>query len=267
VPHSSELLDLTEMRTCFSRHFVALDVLNTKFRMTGRPSDHRRAQADRLLAGLNEAWSSFLDTSAPSKTSRHNVINQSGYSAEELLSCCEIPAQHEVWARQFGGNRARWALPAEAVYAHSWLEPLSIFRFLAMLAGSECLQHPALIDLWAIDLASATLTVRTLVESAGLRRPRHATIRMGLAGGMHLIATTTFSAPRSLLDQPETLKIARSVYGDKAETAIANLHAAQESYYSAFAEIGIAETSLRALNGTHWEKTWDGAFTAARARI
>lgn len=267
VPHSSELLDLTEMRTCLSRHFFALDVLNTKFRMTGRPSYYRREQAARLLAGLNEAWSSFLDTSAPSRSSRHNVVNQTGYSAEELLSCCEIPAQHEVWARQFGGNRARWALPPEAVYEHSWLEPLSIFRFLAVLAGSECLQHPELIGLWAIDLASATLTVRTLVESAGLRRPGHPTIRMGLAGGMHLIATTTFSAPHSLLDQPETLKIARTVYGDKAETAIVNLRAAQESYYSAFAEMGISEKSLRALNGTHWEKTWDGAFSAARAKI
>src|SRR5262249_2483484 len=162
-------------------------------------------------------------------------------SAEALLECCEIPAQHEVWALQFGGNRARWALPPEAVYEHSWLEPLSIFRFLARLAGSECLQHPSLIDLWSIDLARAPLAVRTLVESAGLRRPPHATIRMGLAGGMHLIATTTFSAPRSLLDQPETLRIARTVYGNKAETAIVNLHAAQNSYYTAFTEIGISE--------------------------
>ena len=267
VPHSSELLDLTEMRTWLSRHFVALDVLNAKFRMTGRPSDYRREQADRLLTGLNEAWSSFLDTSAPAKTSLHNVVNQTGYSAEVLLECCEIPAQHEVWAQQFGGNRARWALPPEAVYEHSCLEPLSIFRFLARLAGSECLQHPSLIDLWAVDLASATLTVRTLVESPGLRSPRHPTIRMGIAGWMHLVATTAFSAPRSLLDQPETLKIARVVYGDKAETAIVNLNAAQDSYYSAFAEIGISEKALRALNGTHWEKTWDGAFSAARAKL
>jgi len=90
---------------------------------------------------------------------------------------------------------------------------------------------------------------------------------MGLAGGMHLIATTTFSAPRSLLDQPETLRIARTVYGDKAETAIVNLHAAQNSHYGAFTEIGVSEVGLRALNGTHWEKTWDGAFSAARAKI
>ena len=39
------------------------------------------------------------------------------------------------------------------------------------------------------------------------------------------------------------------------------------AYYSAFAEIGISEKGLRALNGTHWEKTWDGAFSAARAKI
>jgi hypothetical protein len=135
------------------------------------------------------------------------------------------------------------------------------------LRGRSVFSTPALIDLWAVDLASATLAVRTLIESAGLRRPQHPTIRMGIAGWMHLIATATFSAPRSLLDQPDTLKIARVAYGDKAETAIANLHAAQDSYYSAFAELGISEKALRALNGTHWEKTWDGAFGAARAKI
>lgn len=78
VPHSREFLDLAEMRTCLSRHLFALDVLNTKFRVSGRPVDYRRAQAGRLLTGLNESWISFLDTSVPPKSSRHNVLNQAG---------------------------------------------------------------------------------------------------------------------------------------------------------------------------------------------
>lgn len=166
---------------------------------------------------------------------------------------------------------ARWALPPYALFEHNWLEPTSIFRFLAMLAGSGCLTHPKLIELWAIDLASATLAVRSLIETAGLRRPRFVVIRMGFAGGMFQMATTAFFAPRDLLDQPETLSIARKVYGDSygdwAEAAVQDLRQARDMYYSAFASLGVQEAALRSLNGTHWEKTWDGAFSAARARL
>jgi hypothetical protein len=265
---SGELLDVNERRTCLCRHFVALDVLNTKFRLTGRPEDHRRAQAERLIAGLNEAWSSFLETSAsPGRERRLDVLNELGHSADTLFDRCEIPNDRVAWAQKFGGNLARWALPSDAVFQHSWLEPLSIFRFLAMLAAWECLEDRKLIELWAIDLASATLAVRTLVESAGLRRPRFPTLRMGFAGAMHLIASSAFCAPRFVLDQPETLNVARNVYGDQAEIALGNLRTARDSYYDAFSRLGISESALRALNGTHWEKTWDGAFGAARARI
>jgi hypothetical protein len=267
VPRSSELLDITERRTAICRHLFALDVLNTKFRMAGRPSDYRRAGAERLIAGLNEAWGSFLDTAAPRRATRLDVFNELGQSAESLLRGCIIPDIQVAWARRFGGNLVRWKLPQEAVFEHSWLEPLSIFRFLAMLAVWACLEDPKLYELWALDLASATLIVRSLVESAGLRRPTFPTLRMGSAGGMHLMATTVFCAPSSLLGQPETLDIARNVYGDPAEKALENLRTARDHYYAAFAKLGIPETAVRALNGTHWEKTWDGAFTTARARI
>jgi hypothetical protein len=90
---------------------------------------------------------------------------------------------------------------------------------------------------------------------------------MGFAGALHLIASSAFCAPRFVLDQPETLNVACNVYGDQAETALRNLRTARDSYYDAFARLGISESALRALNGTHWEKTWDGAFGAARARI
>lgn len=270
-PHSGELLDLAEMRTCLSRHLFALDVLNTKFRVSGRPVDYRRAQAGRLLAGLNDGWISFLETSVPPKSNRHNVLNQAGHSADALLEAVEIPPDWLSWGRRFGDNRARWALPPYALFEHNWLEPISIFRFLAMLAGSGCLTHPKLIELWAIDLASATLAVRSLIETAGLRRPRFAVIRMGFAGGMFMMATSAFFAPRDLLDQPETLSIARKVYGDSygdwAEAAVQDLREARDTYYSVLASLGIQEVALRALNRTHWEKTWDGAFGAARARL
>ena len=271
VPHSRELLELGEMRTCLSRHLFALDVLNTKFRVSGRPVDYRRAQAGRLLTGLNESWISFLDVSLPPKSSRHNVLNQVGHAAVDLLDTTDSSDEWLAWGQRFGDNRARWALPPYALSEHNWLEPISIFRFLATLAGSGCLKHRKLIELWAIDLASATLAVRSLIETAGLRRPRYAVLRMGFAGGMFMMATAAFFAPRDLLDQPETLSIARNVYGDDhgdwAEPALLDLRIARDTYYSTFASLGIQETALRALNGTHWEKTWDGAFSAARARL
>jgi hypothetical protein len=267
APGSSKLLELTEMQTALCRHLIALDVINTQFRITGRPSDYRREQTERLLVGLNEAWISFLDTAPPRRTNRFSLISQVGESAETLLGGCELAPEQVFWAQKFGGNFARWALPSEAVSEHSWLEPLSIFRFLSMLAVCDSLTHPRLMEMWAVDLASATLVIRTLIEIADLRRPRFTAIRMGHSGGMHLMTTAAFFAPRLVLDYPEALNMARNVYGDQAEMALTNLRAARDTYYSAFTTLGISETALRALNGTHWDKTWDGAFSAPRAKI
>ena len=255
------------MRTSVSRHLLALDIVTTMFRSAGRPSDHRREQAERLLRGLNEAWVSFLDTFPPAKTNRYHALNQIGHTAESLLGHRELQPDQRVWAQRFGGNLARWALPPEALLEHSWLEPLSIFRFLAMCATSDQLTHPKLVELWAHDLASATMVVRTLMEIAELRRPRFAILRMGIAGGLHLLATTTFTAPRDALDRRSTRNTACNVYGEAADLALTNLCAARESYFSGFASLGISERALRALNSTHREKTWDAAFAAARAKL
>lgn len=267
VPRSSELLELAETRTHLSRQFLALDILNTKFRVTGRPSDHRRAQARRLLTGLNDAWASFLDVQDPPSTSRYNVVNQLGHSAAELLAGYVVPADQLPRNVDLGENPVRWLLPPEAVLEHCWLEPVSILRFLAMLAGSDCLKHPKLVELWAVDFASAALTVRTLIETGGRYPTPFTLLRMGFTAPMYMLATDAFIAPRYQLDQANTLDVARLVYGDQAEKALANLHLARDTYYDVFASLGISETALRALNGTHWEKTWDGAFSAARARL
>jgi hypothetical protein len=267
APASSRLLELTDMQTALCRHFISLDIINTRFRRAGRPSDYRREQANRLLIGLNEAWISFLDTAPPRLTNPFSVVSQLGEPPEALLGGCELLPQRAVWAQKFGGNVARWALPSEAVSEHSWLEPLSIFRFLSMLAVSDSLRHPKLMEMWALDLASATLVVRTLIEIADLRRPRFASIRMGHSGGMHHISTAAFFGPRSMLDTTAARNVASNVYGDQGEVALANLHAARDTYYNAFAGLGIPEAALRALNATHWDKTWDGAFSAPRARI
>jgi len=42
------------------RHLVALDILKTKFRQSGRPSQFQRDQSELLLTCLNGAWSPFL---------------------------------------------------------------------------------------------------------------------------------------------------------------------------------------------------------------
>jgi hypothetical protein len=45
------------------------------------------------------------------------------------------------------------------------------------------------------------------------------------------------------------------------------LRAARCAYYGAFAVLGIPVRAIRALNAHHGKKTWDGAFSTARARI
>ncbi len=82
-----------------------------------------------------------------------------------------------------------------------------------------------------------------------------------------MMTSCAFFAPRYLLDQPETLAIARNVYHDEAEIALRLLRVARDSYYAAFARLGVPEAALRALNGSHLGKTWDGAFNAARAKM
>jgi hypothetical protein len=194
-------------------------------------------------------------------------VRQIGESTDAILGNWAFNPDQARRVQRFGGNIARWILPPEAVSEHSWLEPLSIFRFLSMLALFDSLDHPKLQEMWALDLASATLVIRTLIETADLRRPRFASIRMGHSGGLHLMSTAAFFTPPHMLDYPEAMNMAVNVYGDHGQTALANLHVARDTYYRAFAGLGIPEASLRALNGTHWDKTWDGAFCAPRAKV
>jgi hypothetical protein len=266
-PGSAELLDLTEMRTPVSRHLLALDIVNTLFRRIGRPSDYRQQQASRLLHGLNDAWVSFLDTSPPGKTNRYHVENQIGESVLTLLGTVELTVDQFIALDRLGNNPGRWAMPSEALLEYNWLEPLSIFRFLVRLAGSNKLSHPKLLEMWAHDLATATMLVRTFAEVADRRLPQFPLIRMGVAGAMHILATMTFSTPPNVIASEDACGIAASLFAGDADLALSNLHEARACYFGAFADLGISERALRSLNGTHWEKTWDGAFAAARARL
>lgn len=266
-PGSAELLDLTEMRTPISRHFLALDIVNTLFRRTGRPSDYRREQANRLLHGLNDAWVSFLDTSPPGKKNCYNVENQIGDSVLTLLGTVELTIDQFIALDRLGTNPGRWAMPSEALLEYNWLEPLSIFRFLVRLAGSNKLSHPKLLEMWAHDLATATMLVRTLAEVTDRRLPQFPLIRMGATGAMYILATMTFSTPPNMVASDDAYGIAFNLFAGDAELALANLHTARACYYGAFTDRGISERALRSLNGTNWEKTWDGAFAAARARL
>ena len=96
--------------------------------------------------------------------------------------------------------------------------------------------------------------------------PQFPLIRMGVAGAMHVLASLTFSTPPNVVGE-DAYGIAVSLFAGDADLALANLHAARACYYGAFADLGISEGALRSLNGTHWEKTWDSAFAAARARL
>jgi hypothetical protein len=268
TPGSSSLLELEELRTPLSRHLYALDVLTTKFRTEGTTREYRETHTARLLDGLNDAWGSFLDTSPPSRNSQFNVQNQIGLSAESLIGEFELWPEQQRLVKRLGGNPIRWALPQDVVMQHNWLEPLSIFRFLSLLAGCEGITHPKLIELWALDLASAEMAVRALTETPSLRRPRWPIIRMVMTGGMHLMASYTFSSPPETLLSELARNTAYNTYGPAAaELALTNLQSVRSSYFAVFASLGIAESAIRRINAIHLDKTWDDQFSIPRKRL
>jgi len=268
APGSANLLELADMRTPLSRHLYALDILTTKFRTAGSPREYRETHAERLLDGLNDAWASFLDTSPPPRTSQFNVLNQVGYTAETLIGEFELWPHQQRTAERFGGNLIRWVIPPDVVNQHNWLEPLSIFRFLTLLAGCEGLTHPKLVELWALDFASAEMVIRALIELPNLRRPRWPILRMGLTGAMHLEASYTFSAPSEMLESEIARNTIHNVHGPIAvEQVLINLRAARDGYFGVFNRLGIGESAILALNGMYLDKTWDDQFSIPRKRL
>jgi hypothetical protein len=165
APGSSRLIDLSEMGTPELRHFVALDILNTKFRQTGRPSLYQRTQSRLLLTALNEAWAPFLSVRTPVNGTRFALETQIGQESATLLNPVEVDEVRLQLINE-GGNLRRFALPRAAILEHSWLEPMSIFRFLGALANFSELDNPALLRMWACDFASAAMIVRTQLELA-----------------------------------------------------------------------------------------------------
>lgn len=189
APGSSRLIDLSEMGTPELRHFVALDILNTKFRQTGRPSMYQRTQSQLLLTALNEAWAPFLSVRTPVNGTRFALETQIGQEGATLFNPVELD-ELRLQMVNAGRNLRRFALPRAAVLEHSWLEPMSIFRFLGALANFSELENPALMRMWACDFASAAMVVRTQLELAGETEMR--VWRMGRAGIMYFLAATTF---------------------------------------------------------------------------
>ena len=129
APESGTLLELSEMATPLLRHLVALDILNTKFRQAGRPSEFQRAQSELLLTCLNGAWSPFLSARPVGTASRFTLERQIGVDGLALRHPVRVDAAGVEWIWE-GGNALRLALPQSALLEHSWLEPMSIFRFL-----------------------------------------------------------------------------------------------------------------------------------------
>jgi hypothetical protein len=165
-----------------------------------------------------------------------------------------------------GGNLLRYAVPDEAILEHNHLEPASIFRFLGMLSTFPELNRPALLQMWALDFASAALICRTQLMLDPLHATREfAAFSMGRAGYLYLLANYAFSAPlRPEFDQP-AYNIARFIFGDDVNAVIQRLHEARSSYYATFAAWGIPERTIRALNADRRKWTWDADFAAARA--
>jgi hypothetical protein len=84
---------------------------------------------------------------------------------------------------------------------------------------------------------------------------------------MYILAAITFWAHVTPRFDRWTLELAESLDADHALPIRERLRAAKLAYYGAFAGWGIPERAIRALNADTSKKTWDGAFSAARARI
>ena len=265
APESVALLELSDMATPPLRHLVALDILNTKFRQSGRPSQFQRAQSDLLLTCLNGAWSPFLSARPVGTASRFRLERQIGIDGLELRNPVRIDAAGLEWIWE-GGNALRLAIPQSALMEHSWLEPISIFRFLGSLTTFTELQSGTpLLQMWALDFATAALLIRTQLElSEDGEWPVN---RMGRAGVMYALARNTFWAPAKRRGDPVVVELAALLDSGQVPQICERLREARWAYYGAFSRWGIPERAIRSLNADAGKKTWDGAFSAARARI
>ena len=261
---SSRLLDLSEMGTPELRHLVALDILNTRFRQSGRPSVYQRTQSQLLLTALNEAWAPFLSVRNPVNGTRFALEKQIGQEGATLLNPVLVDEARLQMIKE-GGNLRRYALPRPATLEHSWLEPMSIFRFLGALASFNELENPPLLRMWACDFASAAMVVRTQLELSSETEMQ--VWRMGRAGIFYILAGITFWAHVTPKFDRWALELAEDLDATQAVQIRERLRAARSAYYGAFEGWGIPERAIRTLNADNSKKTWDGAFSAARARI
>lgn len=264
APGSSRLIDLSDMGMPELRHFVALDILNTKFRQTGRPSMYQRTQSQLLLTALNEAWAPFLSVRTPVNGARFALETQIGQEGATLLNPVLVDEARLHMINE-GGNLRRYALPRSAILEHSWLEPMSIFRFLGALASFSELENPPLLRMWACDFASAAMVVRTQLELSSETEMQ--VWRMGRAGIFYILAGITFWAYVTPRFDRWALELAEDLDATQGVQIRERLRAARSAYYGAFAGWGIPERAMRALNADHSKKTWDGAFSTVRARI
>ena len=216
------------------------------------------------MTALNNAWGPFLDVRETKKASRFALESQLGIQDASLLHAVAMSAEELAWFRQ-GGNLRRLALPVAASMEHSWLEPLSIFRFLGLLATFKELENPALFQMWAYDLASAAMVFRAQLEFAS--DSEMPVLRMGRAGIILALTVHSVWAPVKPKLEPKMLELAQLLFREDAALCCERLRAARSAYYAGFAAWGILERTIRALNADHRRKTWDFAFGVARARF
>ena len=264
APESSNLLDLSDMTTPPLRHLIALDILNTRFRQAGRPSQFQRDQSELLLTCLNSAWSPFLSARPIATANRFTLERQIGIDGLALRNPVRVDADGLEWIWK-GGNVLRLAIPQSALQEHSWLEPMSIFRFLGALTTFSELESGPLLQMWALDYASAAMLIRAQLELSG--DSEWPVNRMGGAGVMYALGVKTFWAPVKLRFDPVVLELAGVLDPNRTLQIRRRLSAARQAYYGAFAAWGIPERAIRALNADNSKKTWDGAFSAPRAKI
>jgi hypothetical protein len=156
-------------------------------------------------------------------------------------------------------------LDIEPVLEYSPLEPFSAFRYLTRLATCTDAWEAARRKEWSLDLASASMAVRTLVEVADIPGPAVAVLGAGANYFMVGLISQIFWT--ALLDfDPNFVRLcAGKTFGTEYGAALTNLVRARRTLFSTFRALGIPRATTANLNYVHQSLTADEAFRVARA--
>jgi hypothetical protein len=233
VPASSQLLDLRELSTPLQRNLHAIDLLRLEVHSIGTAQRERGDPAWRLLRSIGRIWCGNLALAR-----KH--LQDSG--------------------RQFAPG-----FDITPLLEYSALEPVSAFRYLMRLATSSKVNVGGRLLDWSLDLATAAMAIRTLVEVADIEGSAIDVLGIGATFMMTGLAGQTYWTAPEDFDASEHVLYASHVFRNSSPVALAALERAQDAYFMHYQALGIGEKVVRNLLSTSHVKSPDRAFQMARA--